>query len=467
MGRKTLEKQLQTILPATNGTDGIGSRTIAQKGLGFWMLTALVVGNMIGSGIFLLPPSLAVFGWWAMAGWIFTAIGALLLALIFAKLGQVSPRVGGPYAYCRDAFGDFAGFLVAYNYWIALWVGNAGIAVAFTSYLSVFFSSIHSPVMAFYVAAGTVWFLTLINILGVREAGFIQLVTTVLKILPLVLLGIVALFFVTPDSFSKVTNLSGQSPFSAVVSAAALTLWAFIGLESATVPAEEVENPKKNIPRATLFGVMLAALIYILSTMGVMLLVPSKELVHSVAPYADAAAQIFGSAGRYLVAAGAAISAFGTLNGWILLQGRIPYAAASDGLFPKIFGVKGKSGTPTAGLLISAVLITCLLAMTLDKGLVGQFTFIILLAVLANLVPYLLTSMGFLVLMLKEKTLFGGVQAKRFVVIAIFAFLYSFWAFIGAGKEIVFYGSLLFFSGVPLFVWNYWRVSRRKGDHGV
>jgi APA family basic amino acid/polyamine antiporter len=424
-----------------------------KKGLGLWMLTALVAGNMIGSGIFLLPASLANYGSISMLSWIFTSVGALLLALVFAKLSSIIPRTGGPYAYCREAYGDFVGFQMAYNYWIALWVGNAAIAVAFTGYLGVFWHALNNnPLLSFFVSAGTVWLMTLINIIGVRQAGMVQLITTILKLLPLVLIATVGLFFIHPHNLMDF-NISGKSNFSALTGAATLTLWAFVGLESATVPAGNVQDASRVIPRATILGTSITALVYILSSLAIMGIIPAVELAHSNAPYAHAAQVIFGPVGGFLVAAGAVISCFGALNGWTLLQGQVPMAAARDGLFPQTFAKESKNGTPVFGLVFTSMLVTLLLLLTLSSNLVKQFTFIILLATLSSLIPYLFTTMAELIIFFRDRERFNG---KRFIgscIIAIFAGIYAFWTIAGSGEDTVFYGTLLFFTSVPIYVW--------------
>jgi basic amino acid/polyamine antiporter, APA family len=434
-----------------------------QQKLGLWMLTALVAGNMIGSGIFLLPASLAEFGSISLLSWIATAAGALLIALVFAKLGTVMPRIGGPYAYCREAFGDFVGFQMAYNYWIALWVGNAAIAVAFTGYLSFFFPVLDkNPLLSCAVSVTLVWLITFINLLGVRHAGIFQLLTTILKLVPLLLIALVGIFYIHPHYLADF-NLTGKSNFVAFSSAATLTLWSFIGLESASVPAGHVDNPTRNIPRATILGVLIATTVYILSSIAVMGSMPLSQLVHSNAPYAEAARLMFGPIGSVIVAIGAVISCLGALNGWILLQGQIPLAAAQDKLFPKLFEKKSANGTPISGLIISSILITLLLLMTLSHSLVKQFTIIILLATLASLIPYFLTTMAELVIFLKYPVLFENrKKLLGSVIIAVLAGIYSFWVIIGSGKETVFYGTLLLLSSVPVYVGMKWRASSDK-----
>ncbi|MEU8118043.1 amino acid permease [Spirillospora sp. NPDC049024] len=424
------------------------------------MATALVVGNMIGSGVFLLPSSLAEYGPISLIAWVFTSAGAVLLALVFARLARAYPRTGGPYAYARRAFGDFVGFQTAWGYWIAVWAGNAAIAVAFVGYLAHFWHALATDrVLAAAVGIAVIWLLTAVNAYGVRQGGAVQVVTTVLKLAPLLLIAVGGLFFIKSANFGPF-NASGEGAFGAVTAAAALTLWAFIGLESATVPAEDVENPEKTIPRATIAGTAVTALIYILGTVAVLGLVPAAALATSTAPFADAADAAFGGWAADLVAAGAAISAFGALNGWILLQGQVPFAAARDGLFPRVFARTTRGGTPVAGLVISSVLVTALMAMNYNASLVDQFTFVILLATLTTVIPYAYAAAAELVLLATDHAAFSGRRLARDAVIALLAFGYSVWAISGAGQEVVFKGTLLVFAGFPVYAWLKYRDAR-------
>ncbi len=446
-----------------------------KKGLGFWMLTTLVAGNMIGSGVFLLPAALASFGSISILSWIFTSTGAILIALVFAKMSSIIPKTGGPYAFCRAGFGDFVGFQVAYNYWIALWIGNAAIVVAFVGYLGVFWPALqHNDLLSFSVKVATVWLLTIVNAFGVRNAGFVQVVTTIMKLLPLILVTILGMFMMHPHNFSQF-NISGHSNISAFTGAATLTFWAFIGLESATVPAEDATHPNQ-IALATIVGTSLAAAIYVVSTIVLIGVIPATSLMHSSAPFADAANKIFTTLGQYispgslgvrlgafgqdLIAFGAIISCFGALNGWVLLQGQIPFAAARDDLFPRVFAKESRFGTPYVGLFTSAILITGLLTLTLHTALVKQFTLIILLATLASLIPYLFTCMSELLIFIRMREQFNGQRLLKSTIISILASAYAFWMIMGSGVETVFYGTLLFFSSVPVYVWMQW--SHRK-----
>jgi basic amino acid/polyamine antiporter, APA family len=440
------------------------ARQRRRRGLGLWMATALVVGNMIGSGVFLLPSSLASYGGLSIVAWLLTTAGAVLLALVFARLGRAYPRTGGPYAYSRKAFGDFVGFQTAWGYWIAIWAGNAAIAVAFVSYLSVFWGALATnALLAAAVAVATIWTLTVVNALGVRHGGWVQAVTTVLKLVPLLAIATVGLLFFDGANFGAF-NPSGGSVFGSVTAAAALTLWAFIGLESATVPAEDVADPKRTIPRSTIIGTLVTALVYILGTVAVMGVIPAGVLAGSNAPFADAATEMFGGWAGDAVAIGAIISAFGALNGWILLQGQIPMAAARDRLFPAAFARTGRSGAPVLGLVVSSVLVTVLLAMNYTKSLVEQFTFIILLATLTTLVPYAYSAAAQLLLLVTDRARFSGRRLAGDALVALGAFGYSLWAIAGAGYEVVFKGFLLLLAGIPVYVWLRWRATRAAAE---
>ncbi len=422
--------------------------------IGLWIATALVVGNMIGSGVFLLPASLAPFGGISLLGWLFTTAGAVTVALLLARLGRMMPAVGGPYAYTRRGLGDLAGFLVAWGYWISIWSGNAAISVGFVGYMAAFFPPLaENPAFGAGLALSAIWLLTAVNALGVREAGIVQLVTTALKLLPLLAIGTLGLLYLDPGHF-RPFNLSGAPPFSAVTATATLTLWAFVGLESATVPADHVENPARNIPRATVLGTLLAATIYVLATIGVMGILPASDLAGSTAPFADAGRAIWGSRAGSLIALGAAISAFGALNGWILLQGQMPRAAALDGLFPQIFRRLSKRGVPVPGLVISSVLATGLMALNFTATLVEQFTFIILLATLSTLVPYAFSAVAELVIFIRNRESFVGERLAGASLIAVLALLYSLWAMAGSGSRTVFWGFALLAAGLPIYWWQ-------------
>lgn len=430
----------------------------AQRSLGLATTTSIVIGNMVGSGIFLLPASLALYGIYSLWGWGFSTVGALILAWVFSSLSRRLTKAGGPYAYPRAAFGDFAGFLIAWIYWLSILGTNAAVAVAFASYLTVFIPVLGAvPLYGGLAAIAALWALTALNIYGVHAAGRIQLITVILKLAPLLALVAFGIMYFDPKLLSA-THLS-TSPASAVNTAAAFTMWAFLGLETATVPAEHVKNPEKTIPRATLLGTAIAAAFYIACTTIVMGMVPATSLAHSNAPFADAARIMWGHWGAWIIAATAMISCFGTLNGWLLMQGQFPKAVADDGLFPKLFTQRSARGAPTLGMIISSVLATILILMNYSRGLVGMFNTLILLTTFFVLVPYMLCAMAEVVLSRGGKLTGASV---RNIVLACAAFAFALWAAAGTGQESLYWGTLLLLVGIPIFVWQ-----KRRGKHAV
>ncbi len=422
------------------------------KKLGFYTLTALVVGNMIGSGIFLLPANLAAIGSISLYSWLFTATGAVILALMFANLSLQMPRIGGPYAYVKARLGNFLGFQTAYNYWIAVWVGNAAIALVTISYASIFVPILDDSHIASYAAIILVWLLTLTNLLGVYISGWIELFTILCKLVVIIFIGIAGWHFVSVQNYTMAVNITTphRSNVVAITMGAALTLWYFIGLESATVPAESVNDPKRNIPRATVIGTLIAAVVCIVSSSVIIGMLPTATLQHDHAPFASAAQIIFRPTGKTIVAIGAIISCFGCLNGWILPQGQIAMAAAEDHLFPKIFAKRNHRQVPAIGLIIASLLITLLLLLTLSNSLIKQFQVIIMLAVLASLIPYFYTAIAQIILLRQEKHR----QQKKLGpwCITLIAMLYSAWAILGTGEKILFYGCILLLSSVPAYL---------------
>jgi APA family basic amino acid/polyamine antiporter len=420
-----------------------------RRSLGLAATTSMVIGNMVGSGVFLLPASLAAYGGYSLWGWIVSTAGALLLARVFSRLARRTPLAGGPYAYPREVFGDFAGFLLAWMYWISIAAAVAAIAVAFASYAATFVPLLGSSKLAGAAAAlAASWLLTGVNILGVRAAGRLQLITTVLKISPLLVFALWGVFYFNPHLLSA--GASGMSAPAAIDASAALTMWAFLGLECATIPADHVKDPERTIPRATLYGTAIAAVFYILCTTAVMGIVPAAALARSNAPFADAARLLWGGWAGHLIALAAIISCFGALNGWILMSGQFPQAAARDNLFPKLFAKDSRRGTPTQGLVFSTVVATLLIVMNYRRSLVSMFDVAILIATFFTLVPYMLCSLA-------ELLLGRGDKARgRNVALASLAFAFSLWATAGAGRDTLYWGTLLMLAGLPLYAWQKW-----------
>ena len=424
--------------------------------LGLWTSTSLVAGNMIGAGVFLMPAALAAYGSISLLGWVLSATGAFLLAKIFSNLSKIMPQAdGGPYAYSRKGLGDFAGFLVAWGYLISVWSTNAAIAVAFVSAMSTFFPVLgSSALVAVLTGLSTIWFLTWVNTRGIVTSGKFQLVTTVLKIIPLIAVSIGGLFFIKAENFIPF-NASGTSDFSAITATTTLTFFAFLGVECATIPSGSVANPEKIISRATMLGTLTATVVYILSSISVMGMIPANQLQHSITPFADAAVMMWGSGASYLVSAGVAIAALGALNGFILIQGQVPFAIAKDRLFPPVFSKQNKKGVPALGIVIGSLLVSVMMAMNYTKGLAEQFKFLILLSTLTVLIPYLFSAAAYILIRV-EKKYFKGNWSQP-VALASLAFLFSLWMVAGSGQEVVYWGFILLMSGLPFYVWILWK----------
>ena len=420
--------------------------------VGLTTATSLVVGNMIASGVFMLPAALAPYGGISLVGWVISGIGAMSLALVYAWLSKIRPEAsGGPYAYTRDGLGDFAAFLVAWGYWISVLATNAAIAVAFVSYLGAFIPALASNVsLAMATGLGAIWLLTWVNSLGIREAGVVQVVTTVLKIVPLLLISVGGLFYLNSGHFLPF-NPSGVSAMSAITTTTTLTFFAFLGLECATIPSENIRDSGPTVAKATILGTLVSTMIYVMGTVAVMGIIPPDQLMSSQAPFSDAAASIWGEPARYLIATGAVISTFGALNGWIVMQGHVPLAAARDKLMPSIFGKLNARGTPAAGLTISSILVSVLMFMNFSQRLADTYKYMILLATLTVLVPYLFSVASYVILIAKGQKLTKEMWVR--LSVALVACLFSIWAIIGSGEVTVFWGFVLLMAGVPFYTW--------------
>ena len=431
---------------------GAGGRAdgSARRPLGFWMATALVVGNIIGSGAYLIPASLAPYGPNSLVAWLLTTTGAVLLAVVFAALSRAFPKDGGPYVYTRAAFGEMAGFVVAWGYWVSVWVGNAAIATGAVSYTSAFAPWIASvPGASAIVTIAVVWLLTLVNCYGVRAAGWVQAVTTVLKLLPLLAVALVGGFFLRQETLGAFAEV--PITLAGTTAAATLTLWVLLGLESATVPADKVQYPERTIPRATLIGTVVAAFFCSVACSLVLLVVPASRLADSKAPFADAALVFWGEGASAVVALFAAISAYGALNGWILLQGELPFAMARDGVFPRFFARESRRGTPALAFLSTSVLVTLLVLANFHRGVVQVFTFMVLLATSATLVAYLVCSLALLTLLWRGR-LAGSRRGTPWLAVAgAVGAAYSLWAIAGAGREAMLWGAALLLAGLPVY----------------
>jgi arginine:agmatine antiporter len=433
-----------------------------KKALGLAACTALIMGNMVGSGFYLSPISLAPYGLLAIVGWIVMGIGAICLGLVFARLAHASPATGGPYAFTRAAYGDFPGFLVAWGYWISIWASLPAIAVAFTGYFAQLMPAIKgSRPLVVAVTCSVIWLVVLINMLGMREAGLFQTVTTFAKLIPFFGIATLGLLWVRPHNLGAF-NPSGKPLFQASAAIAPLIMFAYLGMESATVPAGDVRDPERTIPRATVFGISATALLYVLGTVTVMGVIPFAQLARSSSPFSDAASAMWGHWAGGLIAVAALISSLGALNGWTLLMGQVPMAAAQDGLFPALFGRRSSRGVPAIGILISATLATALLLIQASgaRGLVSFYNFIVTLSTMTAVIPYAFCSLAGAILVGRARSTPTSRWKFPFSFVEIVAFIFAIWTIYGCGAEGVLYGLLLLLLGIPFYAWMH---SRGKG----
>jgi APA family basic amino acid/polyamine antiporter len=426
--------------------------------LGLPAASALVVGSVIGTGVFALPSALAPFGPISLIAFALVTVGALALALVFGGLTTRIPGSGGPYLYARAAFGDFAGFLNAWSYWVTAWAGNAAIVVALTGYVEVFVNTSHSVLGSIIIAVIALWIPVFINLSGVRSMGAAQLVLTVLKIVPLALVAIIGLFFLNPANFGPF-NASGTNVIGALAGAGAVALFAYLGIETASVAAGRVKNPGKNVPRATIWGTIVCAVVYLLGTLAVFGTVSNKNLRTSTSPFSDAANAIFGGSwAGDIVAVAAIVSGIGALVAWTFIVGEMPNAAAKDGMFPAVFA-RERHGVPVLGILVSTILAT-LLTVAAYTSFQQVFTTVVLLTVFTSVVPYLFSAAAQCYWLVSGRRAMTRRAFAKDMTIAVVALAFTFWALAGSGQQAVYYGMFCFLLGVPLYVWL--RTSQAK-----
>lgn len=410
-----------------------------QRKLGVWMSIALVMGNMIGSGVFLLPQGLAPFGWNAIAGWIITIVGALCLAHVLAKLTQAQGGAVGPAELVEQSFGPLVGFLIGFSFWVSVWTGCVTIAVGAVSYMASFLPVLgEHPSLS---ALGVIWAMTGINMLGVRSAGVFQVITTLLKLTPLIVVAILIFLVLGRDGTASLTPFPKEGfTLSAVNSAAALTLWAMVGFEAACAASHKIENPTRNVPRATFYGALLAGIFYLIVCSGITLMLPADKVATSNAPFELFVATFWSPGPASFVALFAAISAIGAVNGWTLVQAEVPLEMARRKMMPAWFGKTASNGVPVNGLLAATVLGSILIFANSSQSMGGLFTFMALLTTSVTLWLYLACA---------------AVAVKRGIAVpfAILGLLFGVWSLWGAGLEAAGLSVLLMFAGLPLYWW--------------
>ncbi|ATM86561.1 TPA: arginine/agmatine antiporter [Yersinia enterocolitica] len=424
--------------------------------VGLIPVTLMVAGNIMGSGVFLLPANLASTGGIAIWGWLVTIIGALALSMVYAKMSSLDDSPGGSYAYARRAFGPFLGYQTNVLYWLACWIGNIAMVVIGVGYLSYFFPILKEPMVLTITCIVILWIFVGLNIIGPKMITRVQAVATSLALIPIVGVALFGWFWFKGETYMAAWNVSGLGSLGAIQSTLNVTLWSFIGVETASVAAGVVKNPKRNVPIATIGGVLIAAVSYVLSSTAIMGMIPNAQLRVSASPFGDAARLALGDTAGAIVSLCAALGCLGSLGGWTLVAGQTAKAAADDKLFPPIFGKVNKAGTPVAGLLIIGVLMTIFQICSISPNAAKEFGLVSSVSVIFTLVPYLYTCAA--LLLVGHGHL--GTQSTTYLGITLIAFIYCIWAVVGSGAEQVMWSFVTLMIITALYTFNYNRTHK-------
>jgi APA family basic amino acid/polyamine antiporter len=387
---------------------------------------ALIMGSIIGVGIFNLPQSLSGYGPITLVSMALTTVGALVLALLFAALSRRLPANGGPYAYARAAFGNPLGFMNAWSYWITAWAGNAAIAVGWVLYVEVFVNKDHNRFASVLLVLVGLWIPAFINLSGVKNMGSVQVVTTVLKFAALAFMSTVGLFYITNANFTP-WNVSGESAISAIGGGMAIALFSYLGVEVAAVAAKKVRDPDRNIPQATILGTLATAVVYMLSLTAVFGIVPNQQLQDSTAPFSDAIDVMFGgTAWGKVMAVVVIISGFGALNGWTMICAEMPLAAADDGLFPAQFRQMSSKGVPVFGIISSTALASIAMAINyLGSNGATVFTTLVLMTGITSAIPYGFSALAQIKWRLADRRQLHAAHFARDMTVAVISVVFS------------------------------------------
>ncbi len=425
------------------------------QALGLPSATALVIGSIVGTGVFTMPAVLAGAGTMGIAVLAVIAVGAMLLAVLFGQLARRIPNGdGGLYAYARHEFGDFAGYFVGWCYWVQSWAGNAAIVSSWVFYVDALFGFHHPTGMENWsIALVGLWIPALINLAGVRQMSWFQNVTVVLKFVPLLFVGVVGWFFVQNAHFGPF-NATGGSLYSGIGLAAGVALFSFIGVEAAAITAKRVRDPRRNVARASTLGTALSALLYVLVTAAVMGLVAHHTLVATGSPFVNAIDSIFPHsawAGK-TVAALAVVSGIGALNGWTLIVTETSRAIAQDDLFPKPFAWKDAKGTAWFGILVGTALPSLLMlwSYTTSSGLT-VFTYLVDLSVVTVAIPYFFSAIAQLTYLVSRRRRVEGWRLARDLAVAGTSVLFSMWVTFASGYQVVYQAMVVILAGLILY----------------
>jgi APA family basic amino acid/polyamine antiporter len=423
--------------------------------LGLTSATGLVIGSIVGTGVFTMPAVLAGAGTMGIAVLAVIALGAMLLAVLFGQLTKRVPNSdGGLYAYSRHEFGDFAGYLVGWCYWVQSWAGNAAIVASWVFYVDALFGWAHNTGMEnWFIAMVGLWVPALINLAGVRQMAWFQNVTVVLKFLPLLFVGVIGWFFVTSANFGPF-NATGGSLYSGIGIAAGVALFSFIGVEAAAITAKRVRDPRRNVMRASVVGTALSALLYVLVTAVVMGLVSHHTLVGTGSPFVNAFDTMFPHnawAGKF-IAAVAVVSGIGALNGWTLIVTETSRAIAQDDLFPRPFAWSDRKGTAWFGILVGTALPSLLMLWSYNtKAGLTVFTYLVDLTVVTVAIPYFMSAIAQLTFLVSRRRTVNGWALARDLMVAGISVLFSMWVTFASGYQVVYQALVVILVGLILY----------------
>jgi arginine:agmatine antiporter len=422
---------------------------VRNRKVGPVLATALVSSNMIGSGIFLLPATLATVGSITVIGWLIGTVGALLIAAILSKLSQVAPQPGGPCAYAGEALGPYFGFQVNALYWMSCWIGNIAIAVAAIGYLASFVPALSQPLAAACASAGIIWLLTAVNILGPRLVCQVESLAIVIGLVPILLVASAGWWYFDGKLFMSGWNVQRAPALEVIPQSLVLLFWAFTGLESASVATAVVENPRRNVAIATFGGVLIAALVYVASCTVLMGIIPAADLARSNAPFADAVQVMLGPLAAGMIALAALIKATGTLGGWILLTAQTGKAGADRGQFPRLFGRVDRHGVPVPSLLIMAALMSAVVFATMSPTLGQQFGELIEVSVIFCLMLYVYACIAVL---LYPRWIASATSLARYRPTAALALLFCLVVIGYAEPKLLLLTAAMLFLTVPVYL---------------
>lgn len=412
----------------------------------------LVTSNMLGSGVYMLPASLAGIGGISLIGWGVAMLGVIALALVFAKLAIIVPSGAGPYSYARAAFGDFIGYQTNFVYSLANWIALVSMVTIVVGYLANIFPLFNNLAISAATQIVIIWLFTWLNIRGAKVVGLVQSLAFLLAVFPLLFVAVFGWHWFNYDTFMAGWNASHQTPITAVNSSFNNIMWAFIGVESACVSAAVVKNPKKNIPLATILGVMIAATIYIATCTVMMGIIPNHQLAASSSPFADTLATIFHShTAGILMSIVAIIDCSGAMAGWTLVTGHTARAAAEDNLFPSVFAKTNKHGVPAIGLTILAVVMSIVVVLTISPTAQQQFNKIITMSVILYLIPYIFSAFAVIKL---GKTEVGNRHYWLYVTLGLIAAVFCMWSILGSDKPLAVWAFLVMIASTVFFAFK-------------